>query len=73
MELTDFHVTAIQNPHSEYYFRTPVSVIDEGTFYRIAGTFIFDKCRIQAIERKDDKLIIHMKDGDVVLTVMEKK
>lgn len=70
MELTDFYVTAIQYPQSEYNFSTPFPVIEEGTFYRIAGTFIFDKCRIQTLERRDDKLIIHLKDNDVVLTVI---
>ena len=73
MELTDFRVTAIRTPQSEHIFVSPVAVIDEGSFYRIAGTYIFDKCRIKGFEREGDKLIIRMKDDDVVLTVIEKK
>ncbi len=72
MELTDFCVTAIRNHHSEYLLGSPVPVIDEGSFYRVAGTYIFDKCRIKNVDREDDKLIIRMKDDDVVLTVIEK-
>ena len=73
MEITDSLVTAIRNKHSEQLFASPAAVIDEGSFYRIAGTYIFDKCRIKGFEREGDKLIIRMKDDDVVLTVIEKK
>ena len=49
----------------------PVPVIDEGPFYRIAGTYILDKFKIKAVERKDNEVIIHMIDGDVVMIVTE--
>ena len=72
MELTDLQITAIRNSHSEHMFASPVSAVDEGSFYRIAGTYILDKCRIRKVERADNKVTVRMKDGDVVLTVMEK-
>ena len=39
-------------PHEEYQFGEPVTVIDEGDFCRVAETNIFDKFKIEDIEKK---------------------
>ena len=72
MNLTDYKVTSLIYPHGKYHLGTSVHIIDEGSFYRIDGTHIFDKFKIQAVDAIDDKVTIHMKDKDVVLMVMEK-
>ena len=73
MDLTGFRVTVIRTSHSEHMLAGPVPVIDEGPFYRIAGTYIFDKFKIKAVERAGGQVTVHMKDGDVVLTVVEEE
>ena len=72
MNLTNYKVTCITYPHGEYRLGTPAEIIDEGSFYRIDGTHIFDKFKILSTELNNDKLTIHMKDKDVVLTVVAK-
>lgn len=72
MNLTDHKATSLTYPHGEYRLGSPAEVIDEGSFYRIDGTHIFDKFKILSTEIDGDKLTIHMKDKDVVLTVVEK-
>lgn len=72
MNLTDYKVTSIQYPHGEYRLGAPAGIIDEGSFYRIDGTHIFDKFKIEGVDAEDGKITIHMKDKDVVLTVVEK-
>ena len=69
MDLTNYKVKGIIYPHGEYRLGAPVEVIDEGGFYRIDGTHIFDKHKIEGIRESDDKVEIHMKDKDVVLIV----
>lgn len=71
MDLIAYQVTAICASHSENMLAAPPPVIDEVFFYRIAGTYIFDKIKIKAVVRAGDKVTVHMKDGDVVLTVTE--
>lgn len=38
----------------------------------IDGTHIFDKFKILSMELNNDRLTIHMKDKDVILTVVAK-
>ena len=47
MTLTDYKVKGIVYPHGEYRLGAPVEIIDEGGFYRIDGTHIFDKHKIK--------------------------
>lgn len=72
MELTDYKVTSLIYPNGEYRLGSPAEIIDEGSFYRIDGTHIFDKFKIKGVDADGDKVTIHMKDKDVVLTVVKK-
>lgn len=67
---TNYKVTSIIYSHGEYRLGSPAEIIDEGSFYRIDGTHIFDKFKIKAVDTEGDKVTIHMKDKDVVLTVV---
>ena len=69
MNLTSYKVTTLIYPHAEYLLASPVPIIDEGSFYRIDGTHIFDKHKIESIEIEGDRVVIHMKDKDVILVV----
>lgn len=70
MELTSFKVKTITYPHGEYRLGSPAEIIDEGSFYRIDGTHIFDKHRILSTEQDGNKVSITMKDKVVTLEVM---
>ena len=72
MNITRYKVLSLQYPHGEYRLGKPAEIIDEGSFYRIDGTHIFDKFKILSTELNGDKFTIHMKDKDVVLTVVAK-
>lgn len=72
MNLTNFKVISLVYPHGEYRLGAPADIIDEGSFYRIDGTHIFDKFKIEGVDAEDGKITIHMKDKDVMLTVVEK-
>lgn len=69
MELTDYKVKALIYPHGEYRLGSPAPVIDEGSFYRIDNTHIFDKFKIVAIRETDGRVEIEMKDKTVGLVV----
>lgn len=69
MNLTPYKVTALIYPYAEYRLGSPAQIIDEGSFYRIDGTHIFDKHKIESIEIEGDRVVIHMKDKDVILMV----
>ena len=69
MNLTDYKVKRIISPHGDLQLGEPADVIDEGGFYRIAGTHIIDKFKIQKIEENGNRVEIKMKDRTVVLVV----
>ena len=69
MDLTDYKVKRIISPHGDLQLGEPADVIDEGGFYRIAGTHIIDKFKIENIEENGNRVEIKMKDGTVVLVV----
>ena len=69
MELKDLKVKTITYPHEEYRLGSPVPIIDEGSFYRIDRTHIFDKFKIKSTSLDGDKLILEMTDKTVVLEV----
>ena len=48
MNLIDLKVKAIIYPHGEYRLGIPVSILDEGSFYRIDDTHIIDKYKTQS-------------------------
>ena len=73
MDLKQYQVIEIISSGSKYKLAHPVGIDDEGSFYRIAGTYIIDKYRIKSMSLNGDKLTIHLNDEDVVLTVTEKK
>lgn len=73
MKLTDYRVTVIKYPHGEYRLGSPAEIIDEGSFYRVDGTHIFDKFKIISTEIKGNELTIIMKDKTVLLEVEEKR
>jgi hypothetical protein len=70
MDITAYRVTSLIYPHGEYRFGTPAEIIDEGSFYRIDGTHIFDKFKINSVDAEGDKVTIHMKDNNVILVVI---
>ena len=72
MNLTSYKVTALVYPNAEYRLGSPASIYDEGSFYRIDGTHIFGKLKIVSTDLAEDKLTIHMKDKNVILTVVAK-
>lgn len=69
MDLTDYKVKRIISPHGDLQLGKPTEVIDEDSFYRIAGTHIIDKFKIEMIEENGNRVEIKMKDGIVVLVV----
>lgn len=69
MNLTDYKAKRIISPHGDLQLGEPADVIDEGGFYRIAGTHIIDKFKIENIEENANRVEIKMKDGTVVLVV----
>ena len=73
MNLNLYKVNEIIYPDSKYKLAHPAGIDDEGSFYRIAGTYIIDKYRIKSMSLNGDKLKIHLNDEDVILTVTEKK
>lgn len=73
LNLTNYKVTSISYPYGEYSLGNPAEIIDEGAFYRIDGTHIFDKFKIISTELVGDKLTIRLKDkDDYTLTPSEK-
>lgn len=70
MELTDYKVKTLIYPHGEYRLGSPVDVVDEGSFYRIDGTHIFDKHKIQNVVENGNRVEIVMTDKTVVLVVV---
>ena len=73
MNLNQYKVTEIIYSDSKYKLAHHAGIDDEGSFYRIAGTYIIDKYRIKSMSLNGDKLTIHLNDEDVILTVTEKK
>ena len=70
MDLTSFKVKTITYPHGEYRLGSPAEIIDEGSFYRIDGTHIFDKHKIIDVSQEGEKLTIKMTDKVVTLEVL---
>ena len=70
MNLTSYKVTSITYPHGEHRLGTPAPITDEGPFYRIDGTHVFDKFKSEGVDAEDGKVTVHMKDQDVILTVV---
>ena len=69
MDLISLKVKSLIYPHGEYHLGKAVKVEDEGSFYRIDGTHIFDKHKILSIEQTDGRVTLEMKDKTVVLEV----
>lgn len=67
--LTDYKIKALIYPNGEYRFGKAVPVIDEGSFYRIDGTHIFDKYKICGIDKSNNRITLKTKDKNVVLLV----
>lgn len=68
-DLTKLKVKTLTYPHGEYRLGKPVEIIDEGSFYRIDGTHIFDKHKIIETSLEGEKLTIKMTDKVVTLEV----
>lgn len=69
--LTEYRVRSIQYAKSKYMFSNWVDITDEGSFYRIDDSHIFDKVKIKNIEFLDKRIVIHMTDQDVTLEAEE--
>ena len=72
MNITQYKVTEIIYPDSKYKLAHPGRIDDEGSFYRVDSTHIFDKVHIKSMKIIDHKLTIQKKDM-VVLLVVENK
>ena len=55
VDLTKYKVKILTYPYGEYRLGKAVAIIDEGSFYRIDGTHIFDKHKIKEIAPEDGK------------------
>lgn len=73
MKLTQCKVTEIRSNKGIYKLGSPVLIHDEGSYYRIGSTYIYDKCKIKSTQFEDEKIVLHMVDDDITLTVLEKK
>ena len=71
MNLTGYKVKTITYSHGEYRLGSPATIFDEGSFYRIDGTPIIDKHKINEIIQEDKKIRIVMMDKTVILEVVE--
>ena len=71
MELTKYKVKTLTYPHDEYRLGKAVAIIDEGSFYRIDGTHIFDKHKNKEIVPEDGKIKIVMTDKVGALEVVQ--
>ena len=69
MELKGLKVKTITYPHGEYRLGSPADILDEGAFYRLDGTHIFDKHKIRSIQKTDERVEIEMTDRVVILEV----
>ena len=67
--LTEYKVKKIKSAHGELMFSNFAMVEDEGSFYRIDGTYILDKHKIKSIEEIGNKIVISMGNEQVALTV----
>lgn len=67
--ITDYNVSAIKYPNGEYILGKSVPIQDEGGHYRIDGTHIIDKFKIQEIIEEEGRITLKLKDKDVVLSV----
>ncbi len=65
MNLTDLKVTAVIYPDAKYRSGSAVPVIDEGLFYRIGGTHIFDKFKIKEVCGYEGRIEIKMTDKTI--------
>ncbi|MBQ8905072.1 MAG: hypothetical protein IJY85_01740 [Ruminococcus sp.] len=73
MNLSDYRVREIRDTNGFMKLRTPTLIIDEGSYYRIASTYIYDKHKIKSMKLIEGKIVLHMDGGDIILTVQEKK
>lgn len=73
MNLSDYRVREIRDTNGVMKLRTPTLIIDEGSYYRIASTYIYDKHKIKSMKFIEGKIVLHMDGGDIILTVQEKK
>lgn len=71
--ITEYIVTQIRTKNSEYILGHKGQIKDEGSFYRVDGSYIIDKFRIKSIELNENILTIHMTNEEVVLTVVKSK
>ena len=67
LQLSGLKVKTIKDSASEYRLAAPVPVIDEGSFYRIDGTYIIDKHKIKDVHEDGKKIEIVMQDGTMML------
>ena len=66
---SSFKVKEIRSSNGIYRLGKLTEIYDEGSFYRIDGSFIIDKYRIKSVEFVSEKLTIHLKNEDIILIV----
>lgn len=73
MNLADYRVIEIRDANGIIKLSTTTLIFDEGSYYRIESTYIYDKHKIKSMNLIEERIIFHMDDGDVILKVQEKK
>lgn len=71
MELTEYKVKALINPHGEYGLGAPAQIIDEVVFYRIEGTHILDQQKIKIVVVDGDRVKVDKMTADYHERVIE--
>ncbi len=69
MDLTKYKVKKIILPDGEHMLGRSAEILDEGSFYRIDGTYIIDKHKIISITEDTDRIKVKMKDMEYVFMV----
>lgn len=73
LNLNHFRVKEIRFSSGIYKLGHPADIMDEGSFYRIDGTFIIDKYKIRSMTYHNEQITIRMDDQDIILVVEQKK
>ena len=71
MGFTDYKVTMIRYLHGEYRLKEPAQIIDEGSYYQIAGAHFIHKNSIEYAILEGNELTMFMEDRTVVLKVVQ--
>ena len=55
------------------HFGRPIEIVDEGPLFRIENLHIIEKFRVASVEKQNDRLLIHLKNGDMVILAVTRR